>query len=102
MELIIKRVTAMKKILTILTTAVLVASMAMPAFAVGFVNSVTGSGSPTFVGGGTGGLGNLSGGTGIYVIVGVLILVTLSSIACDVACRNCSLTACCNVKTAAR
>ena len=55
MELIIKRVIAMKKILTVLTTAVLVASMAMPAFAVGFVNSVTGSGSPTFVGGGTAG-----------------------------------------------
>jgi len=51
----------MKKLLTVLTTVALVAAMAMPAFAVGYVDSVTASGAPT-ISGGT--IGNIVGSDG--------------------------------------
>ena len=52
----------MKKTVSLITALVLAVALAMPAFAVGFSNSVTASGSPTFTGGSTGGTSSITGG----------------------------------------
>ena len=52
----------MKKLVSVFTVLVLAVALAVPAFAVGYRDSVTASGSPTFVGGGTGGTSSIIGG----------------------------------------
>ena len=52
----------MKKLVSVIIALVLTVALAVPAFAVGYRDSVTASGTPTFLGGSTGGTGSTVGG----------------------------------------